>query len=186
MVAWAVALPEGGEIMVRNPKQDANLKPYKKGELSSEEAKRRGKLGAAKSAEVRRAKRDAKSAIGYLLNLAATGSVDKNLTTLGVTEEERTNMQALQARIFTMAMGGNLEAYKALMEYGGFAPDQSLKDEERRARIKTITETGRVDTITSGDEGGGGSVVIYMPELDKLPDEEETPTEETAGKESPE
>lgn len=42
--------------MARNPKQDANLKPYKKGELSSEEAKRRGKLGAVKSAEVRRAK----------------------------------------------------------------------------------------------------------------------------------
>lgn len=172
--------------MARNPKQDANLKPYKKGELSSEEAKRRGRLGAVKSAEVRRAKRDAKSSIRYLLDLAAKDNLDKNLEKLGAAEEERTNMQALNARIFTMAMGGNLEAYKALMEYGGFAPDQSLKDEERRARIKAITETGRVDTITSSDEGGGGSVVIYMPELDKLPDEEETPTEETAGKDSPE
>lgn len=160
--------------MARNPKQDANLKPYKKGELSSEEAKRRGKLGAAKSAEVRRAKRDAKSAIGYLLNLAAKGNLDKNLKDLGADEEERTNMQALQARIFTMAMSGNLEAYKALMEYGGFAPDQSLKDEERKARIKAISEGGRADAIVSGGEDGeGGNVVIYMPQLDELPDEDE-------------
>ena len=166
--------------MARNPKQDANLKPYKKGELSSEEAKRRGKLGAVKSAEVRRAKRDAKSAIGYLLNLAAKGNLDKNLKDLGADEVERTNMQALQARIFTMAMSGNLEAYKALMEYGGFAPDQSLKDEERKARIKAISEGGRSDTIvSSGEDGEGGGVVIYMPQLEELPDEEKEETSES-------
>lgn len=170
--------------MARNPKQDANLKPYKKGELSSEEAKRRGKLGAVKSAEVRRAKRDAKSAIGYLLNLAAKGNLDKNLKDLGADEVERTNMQALQARIFTMAMSGNLEAYKALMEYGGFAPDQSLKDEERKARIKAISEGSRSDTIvSSGEDGEGGGVVIYMPQLEELPDEEKEGTSES--KESP-
>lgn len=160
--------------MARNPKQDANLKPYKKGELSSEEAKRRGRLGAAKSAEVRRAKRDAKSSIRYLLDLAAKDNLDKNLEKLGAAEEERTNMQALNARIFTMAMGGNLEAYKALMEFGGFAPDQSLKDEERRARIKAISEGGRAGAISSGgEEGDSGGVVIYMPQLDELPNEEE-------------
>ena len=40
--------------MARNPKQDANLKPIKKGELSKEEAKRRGsKGGKAKAANAR-------------------------------------------------------------------------------------------------------------------------------------
>jgi hypothetical protein len=160
--------------MARNPKQDANLKPYQKGELSSEEAKRRGSKGGKKSGEVRRAKRDAKSSIRYLLDLAAKDNLDTNLKKLGAAEEERTNMQALNARIFTMAMSGNLDAYKALMDYGGFAPDQNLKDEERRARIQAIVDGGRADAIVSGGEDGeSGNVVIYMPKLDELPDEEE-------------
>ena len=53
--------------MARNPKQDANLKPFHKGDLTSEEAKKRGRVGGVKSGESRRAKRDAKSAVRYLL-----------------------------------------------------------------------------------------------------------------------
>lgn len=168
--------------MARNPKQDANLKRYAKGELSTEEARKRGSKGGKKSGEVRRAKRDAKSSIRYLLDLAAKDNLDKNLEKLGAAEEERTNMQALNARIFTMAMSGNLEAYKALMEFGGYSPDQDLKDEERRARIKAIAEGGRADAIVSGGEDGeGGNVVIYMPQLDELPDEEEPADEVKQG-----
>ena len=84
--------------MARNPKQDANLKPYKKGDITSEEAKKRGRAGGVKSGESRRAKRDAKSAVRYLLDLAAKGKIADNLKELGFPANEQTNMAALQAR----------------------------------------------------------------------------------------
>ena len=81
--------------MARNPKQDANLKPFHKGDLTSEEAKKRGRVGGVKSGESRRAKRDAKSAVRYLLDLAAKGKIADNLKELGFPSNEQTNMAAL-------------------------------------------------------------------------------------------
>ena len=75
--------------MARNPKQDANLKPFQKGELTSEEAKKRGRAGGVKSGESRRAKRDAKSAIRYLLDLAAKGKIARSVRVSQPTGAER-------------------------------------------------------------------------------------------------
>ena len=114
--------------MARNPKQDANLKPFQKGDLTSEEAKKRGRAGGVKSGESRRAKRDAKSAIRYLLDLPPTTSIKANLVEMGFPVNEQTNMAALQARLFAMAMSGNLEAYTALMRMAGYEPEENRKD----------------------------------------------------------
>lgn len=122
--------------MARNPKQDANLKPYKKGDITSEEAKKRGRAGGVKSGESRRAKRDAKSAVRYLLDLAAKGKIADNLKELGFPANEQTNMAALQARLFTMAMGGNIDAYTTLMRMAGY-------DRRRTARsARALRPTG--------------------------------------------
>ena len=189
--------------MPRNPKQDANLKPYKKGDLTSEEAKKRGRAGGVKSGESRRAKRDAKSAIRYLLNLPPTSSIKANLSEMGFPSTEQTNMAALQARLFTMAMGGNLEAYTALMKMAGFEPEENRKEREsisadRRREIELdakvnalgVNTEGLSASINMGDEDGNNDVVIYMPQIaseescemkEETPDEKNTTSPEKSG-----
>jgi hypothetical protein len=165
--------------MARNPKQDANLKPIQKGELSSEEAKRRGSAGGKKSGEVRRAMRDAKSAVKYLLNLPPTDKLKDNLKEMGFPVNEQTNMAALQARLFAMAMSGNLEAYTTLMKMGGFEPEENRKERESLStdRRRDMEVEAKVNALGCGPEGakvalsfddedGADDVVIYMPEIE--------------------
>ena len=164
--------------MARNPKQDANLKPYKKGDITSEEAKKRGRAGGVKSGESRRAKRDAKSAVRYLLDLAAKGKIADNLKELGFPANEQTNMAALQARLFTMAMGGNIDAYTTLMRMAGYEPEENRKEREsiaadRRREIELDAKVAALGSNPDGysaslnmnDEDGNSDVVIYMPQI---------------------
>jgi len=164
--------------MARNPKQDANLQPIKKGELSKEEAKKRGKAGGIKSGEARRAKRDAKSAIRYLLELSAQGKIADNLEELGYPVDERTNMAALQARLFTLAMAGNIEAYTELMKMAGYEPEEKRKEREsiaaeKRRKLELDAKINALAaksdyisaTVNMNDEDGNNDVVIYMPQI---------------------
>ena len=169
--------------MARNPKQDANLKPYKKGDITSEEAKKRGRAGGVKSGESRRAKRDAKSAVRYLLDLAAKGKIADNLKELGFPANEQTNMAALQARLFTMAMSGNLDAYTTLMRMAGYEPEENRKEREsiaadRRREVELDAKVaalganpeGMSASVNMSDEDGNNDVVIYLPEVAKEED----------------
>lgn len=164
--------------MARNPKQDANLKPFKKGDLTSEEAKKRGRAGGIKSGESRREKRDARSATRYLLDLAAKGKIADNLRELGFPVNEQTNMAALQARLFTMAMSGNLDAYTTLMKMAGFEPEENRKEREsiaadRRREVELDAKVaalgsnpeGMSASLNMNDEDGHNDVVIYMPQI---------------------
>lgn len=164
--------------MARNPKQDANLRPIKKGELSKEEAKKRGQAGGKKSGESRRAKRDARSAARFLLELAAKGKIADNLTELGFPVNEQTNMAALQARLYTMAMGGNLDAYMTLMKMAGYDPEENRKeresvsadrrrDTEMEAKVTALGQApdGIRTSMSLKDEDGDSDVFIYMPEI---------------------
>lgn len=165
--------------MARNPKQDANLKPIKKGDLSEEELKKRQKNGGIKSGEVRRAKRDAKSAIRYLLELPPTLQNSMNLEAMGFPQNEQTNMAALHARLFTMAMSGNLEAYMTIMKMGGYEPEENRKEresiasdkrreEELDAKITALKVNRDISSasINMGDEDGNSDVIIYLPQID--------------------
>ncbi len=168
--------------MARNPKQNENLKPIKKGELTKEEAKKRGSTGGKKSGEVRREKRDARQAARYILELAATGQVKENLKNLGVGEESMSNMEALQARLLVMALGGNLEAYKELMIAAGYNQEENRKERESIAsdRRRDLELDAKMTALGSnpdarvsmsfGDEDARGGVVIYLPEMEKEED----------------
>lgn len=85
----------------------------------SKTAKERGAKGGQRSQEVQRVKRDAQSSARYMLDLATKGVIDKNLKELGYAENERTNMAALHAKLLTMAMAGDLQAYIQLMKTAG-------------------------------------------------------------------
>lgn len=179
--------------MARNPKQDANLKPIRKGDLSREELKKRQSNGGKKSGEVRRAKRDAKSAIRYLLDLPPTVSLKNKLEEMGFPINEQTNMAALQARLFSMAIGGNIDAYNTLMKMAGFEPEENRKERESVASDKRreLELNAKIEALGNGPEGssaalsmndedGKSDVVIYMPQVDKIEDCE-LPPEETTG-----
>ncbi len=143
----------------------------------SETAKERGAKGGIKSGEVRRQKMNAREAVRYVLELAAKGQLKKNLKELGVEQEALTNMVALQARLFTLAMSGNLEAYQKLMKMAGYEPEENRKEREslnseRRRDLEVeakVNALGGVDganvSVNTTDEDGHNDVVIYMPQM---------------------
>lgn len=188
----------GVDIYLANrEKQNANLKPINKGEITREEAKKRGRAGGIKSGEVRKEKKDAKAAARYILNLAAKGRLKENLIELGATKEEQTNLIALQARLFTLAMSGNLDAYRELMKIAGFEPEENRKERESLAsdRRRDIEIDAKVNALGGGvenakislnmtDENENTDVVIYLPEIEdekncELPPENEYDGEQT-------
>ena len=163
--------------MARNPKQDANLRPIKKGELSKEEAKERGSKGGKKSGEVRRLKRDVKNAVNYFLNLAAQGASDTNLGKYAVPEENRTNLMSVIARLHFMAVDGDLDAMRLLMELSGNTQAEHRKDMEMEAKMKALGQNPDENQVSVNmtDEDGRTDVVIYIP---KMMDETECDAEE--------
>ena len=163
----------------------------------SETAKQRGHNGGVKSGEVRRAKRDARESIQYLLGqMTKSESIRSNLKELGAEETEFTNLLALHGRLFSMAMSGNLEAYMTLMKMGGYEPEELRKERESLAsdRRRDLEVDAKVAALGQGktsevavnfpDEDGDNDVVIYMPQIDSEEScevEPETPVaEETA------
>lgn len=145
----------------------------------SETAKKRGRNGGIKSGEVRRAKRDARETIRYMLGrLTTSAKIRENLKELGFETEEFSNMAALQGRLFSMAMSGNLEAYMLLMKMGGYEPEENRKEREslssgirRDAELKAKIDAlgGNVDDASIGinmsNEDGNNDVIIYMPQI---------------------
>lgn len=181
-------------MMANRDKQNANLKPIKKGDLSKEELKKRQHNGGVKSGEVRRAKRDAKSAIRYLLNLPPTATIKGNLEEMGFPVDEQTNMAALQARLFAMAIGGNIEAYNTLMKMAGYEPEENRKEREsvaadRRREVELDAKVnalgsnpeGMSASVNMSDEDGNNDIVIYLPEVSKEEDCEVEVEENAAG-----
>ena len=162
----------------------------------SETARERGHNGGVKSGEVRRAQRDARETIRYMLGrMTKAQNVKDNLRELGFEQEEFSNMAALHGRLFTMAMGGNLEAYMTLMRMGGYEPEENRKEREsvsadRRRDIEVdakVTALGQKGenaslSISMNDEDEHDDVVIYMPQIaseESCQEAPETPTDET-------
>ena len=175
-----------------------NLKPVQ----TKEEARTRGANGGKKSGEVRRAKRDARKAARYILQLAAQGTQLANVEGMGANAEDGiTNMEVLQARLFAMAMSGDIKAYETLMKVAGYwaeenrAERESLAAEKRKtaeleARLKALGSNpeGASLALNMGSEDGTSDVVIYIPKMLSEADcevhEKEKPDREGAQEES--
>lgn len=169
-------------------------KQYKKGSV---EARENGRKGGIKSGESKRRKREARDSIRYLLELSAKKNLETNLKELGFPTEELTNMNALHARLFTMAMSGNLEAYLTLMKMGGYEPEENRKEREsiasdirreKELEAKVNALGGDMDgarmAVNLHDEDEVNDVVIYMPEIaseESCTAEKEKPEKEDTG-----
>lgn len=149
-----------------------NLDPVR----TKEEAKKRGRNGGIKSGEARRRKRDAKNAMNLLLDMAAKGNLDENLRSFGVEEEDRTNLVALQARIFAMAMKGDLQAYDRVMKIAGLDPEENRRERESLAADKRRNEELAIkkqqaeyysNGLDTDDDEEREDVHIYMPYTDR-------------------
>ena len=92
---------------------EENLKPYKAGELSSEEAKKRGSKGGIKSGEVRRAKKTMKEMLDYLLEKEIENSR---------TGEKVTYREAILTSAIKKAIKGDIKASQFVRDTAGEAP----------------------------------------------------------------
>ena len=108
-----------------NPKGNPqNLQPVR----TKEEAKKRGAAGGKKSGASRRKKRDARQAIRYVLDMAATGKLDEKLEGLGFDEEDRTNMTGLTVAMMMRAASGDVSA----------ASTRTRSSRNERARLASL------------------------------------------------
>ena len=187
--------------MARNPKQDANLRPPFDSNQNREEASKNGRKGGKASGESRRAKRDARQAARYILGLAAKGQIKDNTKSLGAKDDDGiTNMEALHARLYSMAISGNLDAYMTLMKIAGYDPKEnrdereSIASDKRRmmeleAKLNALSgqvPEGASVGIGMGNEDGASDVVIYVPQMLSEEDCQVDDTEDTSAEGNPE
>lgn len=149
--------------MAQSPKQLANLKPIKKGELSTEEARRRGRAGGKKTAEVMAKRRDAKKAIRYILELNAEGNVKQNLEALGIPEDEQSNMVAVWAKTFAdWLRTGDVKLLEIMMKYAGFDEAELRKARESDARIRAMDKSGI--PVAGETDTNRNEIMIVLPD----------------------
>ena len=96
---------------------EKNLKPIKKGELSKEEAKKRGSKGGKRSGEVRRERKTMKEMLDYLLQQDITNKQGETKNTLEV-------MMTAQIK---EAIKGNTKAAQFVRDTIGEMPTQKVE-----------------------------------------------------------
>ena len=143
-----------------NPKGNPqNLKPVR----TKKEAKKRGAAGGKKSGETRRKKRDVQQAIKWMFEAPAVIPLDNTLKSVGVDEEDRTNLTGIIVGMAIQASKGDASAFRALCDYGGFNPDKKQRDKESEARIRKMDESSYLPT-GGADDDGGDDVVVVLPD----------------------
>ena len=118
-----------------------NLKPIKKGDLSNEEAKKRGRKGGKKSAESRRKKRLLKELMTEFgaMELPA-GTLRQSMAEMGVVDETITNDMALVIGQYQAAIKGNPTAATFIRDTKGEKPVEKREDNINiDGELKTVT-----------------------------------------------
>ena len=146
---------------VANPKGNPeNLQPVR----TKDEAKKRGAAGGKKSGAARRKKRDVQQAIQWMFNAPAVGPLDTKLENVGIEERDRTNLTGIIVGLAMKAASGDVAAFKALADYGGFNPDQKQRDKESEARIRKMDEGIYRSPGSDDDDEEGDDVVVVLPD----------------------
>ena len=163
------------------PREDGykNLKTF--GMRSEEEANEIRRKGLKAAAEARKRKKELinapetmQEAIRAFSAKKATPQQRAALKALGFEDEECTNLNSFIVKLYTKFMSGDIRAGELFVALGGFTgeeirrnQEEKRKGEESKARIAALeANMGKDLNVTSEDEGDG-SVVIYLPEVDK-------------------
>lgn len=105
-----------------------NLKPIQKGELSKEEAKRRGKKGGLKSAEIRKEKKSMKEFANILLQQNAPELVKQKIMEIFPDADVDMNVsEAMLYRQTAKALNGDSKAFEVVRDTSGQKPTEKLQ-----------------------------------------------------------
>ena len=116
-----------------------NLRPF--GTLTEEEQRELSSKGGKRSVEVRRKKRDAKSAARLILSLPTVDKVTKSLERLGIDDEaEYTNMVSIFAMAYLKAMKGDIGAMRFIVEMAGMSPEFKMVEERHKNEMRLLRE----------------------------------------------
>lgn len=144
-----------------NPKGNKeNLDPVR----SKDEARKRGAAGGKASGAARRRKRDLQQAIKWMFNAPAVTPLDTTLKSVCVEERDRTNLTGIVVGMAIKAARGDVAAFKALADYGGFHPDKEQRDKESDARIRRMDEGLAPIYGLDGESDEMDDVVVVMPD----------------------
>lgn len=128
---------------MKKEKGIANLKPIKKGELSSEEAKARGSKGGIASVEARKKKKKLRELCEVFGELSVYSDKAKDMMKqMGISEEDMTNKMAAVIGVFKKAAAGDVQAFNAIRDIIGEKP----KDEVESKVATSVT----VNYVKSG------------------------------------
>lgn len=127
-----------------------NLKPIQKGELSKEEAKKRGQKGGIKSGEVRRKKRQLKEILETFLEMDAPPKMkDKALEIIPELDNERLSLKAsLVVTLIEKILNGDMKAFELMRDTIGEKPieKQEITQCENNIQTFSISESECNDT----------------------------------------
>lgn len=135
---------------------DKNLKPIKKGELSSEEAKRRGSIGGKASVEAKRRKKSMKESFETLFAMQAPDKYLKAFKKQGMDIPDDLTME--QSMILSMtlkAMAGDARMASLILDVTGEKHSDKLREKELELKEKQANDMKseaitRLDEILSG------------------------------------
>lgn len=112
---------------MKKEKGIANLKPIKKGELSSEEAKARGSKGGIASVEARKKKKKLRELCEMFGELPVYSDKAKNMMEqMGISPEDMTNKMAAVIGVFKKAAAGDVQAFNAIRDITGEKPKDEV------------------------------------------------------------
>lgn len=122
-----------------------NLRPYNKTDnvLSSEEAKRRGRNGAKKSAEVRKARKTMRDTIIDMLSQPLTSEMIEKYGLENVKPGD-TMQEGILAAAFATAMSGDIKAAQYLRDTAG---EQPTIKQDIRNEIVTKEDLQTIDNV---------------------------------------
>ena len=145
-----------------------NLKRYGKEipPLTHEEAVKYGSMGGKISGLNRRQAAKMDAAFYTAMLQEAKGPLKETLIKAGYKGDELNNAHAVFSTVVAMAIRGDLNAAKLLLDYQQALTEEIRKTEESIARIEAMKANAGEDmSVSSADEDGG--VVIYLPKIEE-------------------
>jgi hypothetical protein len=108
---------------------EKNLKPIKKGQLSKEEAKRRGKKGGIKSAQVRKEIKTCREILLMMSNYTPNEDTVESLRNIfpGLEEKYLTYKTVMTLKQLEKALRGDTEAFKVCRDTMGEKPTDKVE-----------------------------------------------------------
>ena len=107
---------------------NGNLRPFKKGDLSKDEARVRGSMGGRASVEARKNKKKLRELVEIMGALPIYSDKAKKLMEeMGISEEDMTYKMAMVVGLFKKAVAGDAQAFNAIRDITGEKPRDEIE-----------------------------------------------------------